>query len=57
MPFDDIPEDYRPSYPCERCDEGNVTENEELDILPPRSGEVKCLILLVRLPASGSRVF
>lgn len=29
MPFDDIPEDYRPSYPCEKCDEGNVTESEE----------------------------
>ena len=28
MPFDDIPEDYRPSYPCPDCEEGNVTESE-----------------------------
>ena len=28
VPFDDIPEDYRPSYPCENCGEGNITESE-----------------------------
>ena len=27
--FDDIPEDYRRSYPCEHCGEGNITESEE----------------------------
>lgn len=27
--FDDIPEDYRESYPCPKCDEGNVTESED----------------------------
>ena len=29
MSFDDIPEDYKPSYPCENCGEGNITESEE----------------------------
>jgi Zn-finger protein len=29
MPFDDIPEDYKPSYPCEKCGGGRVTEPEE----------------------------
>jgi ribosomal protein L37AE/L43A len=26
--FDDIPEDYRPSYPCPNCEGGNVTESD-----------------------------
>ena len=29
MPFDDIPEDHKPSYPCENCGEGNITESED----------------------------
>ena len=29
MSFDDIPEDYKPSYPCENCGEGNITESED----------------------------
>jgi ribosomal protein L37AE/L43A len=29
MPFDDIPEDHKPSYPCENCGKGNITESED----------------------------
>jgi len=25
--FDDIPEDQRPSYPCEHCGKGSITES------------------------------
>ena len=30
MSFDGIPEDYEPSYPCPECEEGNVTQSEDL---------------------------